>query len=171
MAHMQEEPRRSQSAVEFNPVSLYQAGQDIVQDIAQKAQEIFQALKLSQLPNGIATGQRNAQERINKLKDLLNKVEVLFKQLRVIYNECQKRVGDVEPNVNTLVPILKEGEIPNTEHEQALKSHKELVNIKILYFKKITFFQTNYCFFTKFNNNIEDKKVVFNVLVCKTFLK
>uniref|UniRef100_F6ZLV3 Mediator of RNA polymerase II transcription subunit 30 n=1 Tax=Ciona intestinalis TaxID=7719 RepID=F6ZLV3_CIOIN len=125
MAHMQEEPRRSQSAVEFNPVSLYQAGQDIVQDIAQKAQEIFQALKLSQLPNGIATGQRNAQERINKLKDLLNKVEVLFKQLRVIYNECQKRVGDVEPNVNTLVPILKE--IPNTEHEQALKSHKELV--------------------------------------------
>ncbi|XP_078487056.1 mediator of RNA polymerase II transcription subunit 30-like [Ciona intestinalis] len=127
MAHMQEEPRRSQSAVEFNPVSLYQAGQDIVQDIAQKAQEIFQALKLSQLPNGIASGQRNAQERINKLKDSLNKVEVLFKQLRVIYNECQKRVGDVEPNVNTLVPILTEGEIPNTERDQALKSHKELV--------------------------------------------
>ena len=65
----------------------------------------LQAVKLTQLPNGTAPGYRNAQERLNKLREMLGKMEVLFQKLRVVYNECQRRNADSEQEFQLSIPL------------------------------------------------------------------
>nr|CAB3263742.1 mediator of RNA polymerase II transcription subunit 30-like [Phallusia mammillata] len=109
---------------EINPISLFQAGQDTVQDIIQNAVEIFQALKLTQFPNGTNPSHRVAMERSNKLRELLDKIERHFKKLRVIYNECHKHLVDGQPSAESLIPLCG----PDSEEKEKdpnLKSLKE----------------------------------------------
>lgn len=43
---VEESKANQHGPMEFNPITLYQAGQDTVQDIIQNAQEIFQVFSL-----------------------------------------------------------------------------------------------------------------------------
>ncbi|CAK8691322.1 unnamed protein product [Clavelina lepadiformis] len=111
----------------ITPLGLCQAGQDTVQEITQKTHEMFQALKLTQLPNGTVTGTRNAQDRIMKLKDLLAKMDPLFKRLRVIYTECQKHTSDLEQYKGNLVPLMSNSGNGGSDKENPPKSAREQV--------------------------------------------
>ena len=100
--------------------SLYQAGQEFAQDIVTKAQEIFQVLKISHLPNGTIPHRRTTQDKLNKMKDMLERIEVHFKQLRMIYAECQKRGAVANPDKNLLVPYQD----PGTKADEGVKSRQ-----------------------------------------------
>ena len=47
---------QSQQSKEFNTVSLCRIGQETVQDIVSRTQEVFQTLKTTQPPNGTVQG-------------------------------------------------------------------------------------------------------------------
>lgn len=73
---------------EVNTASLCRIGQETVQDIVGKTNEIFQLLKNIQIPNGmIPATMQNYQERKAKLDDHMREIQLLFKKLRVVYTK------------------------------------------------------------------------------------
>ncbi|XP_071804594.1 mediator of RNA polymerase II transcription subunit 30-like [Asterias amurensis] len=87
---------------EVNCVSLCRLGQETVQDIVAKTNEIFVVLKAMQLPNGVSN--TNPQHQ-TKLQDLIRNVQSQFKKLRLLYDKCNLLSGGMDQsNAEELIP-------------------------------------------------------------------
>jgi len=88
---------------EVNPASFCRLGQETIQELVNKTNEMFGCLKATQPPDGrqFAAG----MDRKQKLHDMLKAVKVLSKRLRIIYEKVEEAFPssdtmDIEVQVN-----------------------------------------------------------------------
>lgn len=92
---------------EINGVNMCKKGQECVQELFQKMQEIFKYMttKGNQLPNGMNCNAQLAQERRAKVSEQLEQLTILFKKIRLFYDRVNEMCPD-EPAEETLVAVV-----------------------------------------------------------------
>lgn len=113
----QQNPSQQQPAnKEFNTASLCRFGQETVQDIVSRTQEVFQALKAIQPPNGTAQGANTSNEKKAKVQEQLKTIKLLFKRLRLIYEKCNENCQGMEyTHIESLIPLKEEWDMKSDE--------------------------------------------------------
>lgn len=112
-------PPQTQQQKELNIVSLCRMGQETVQDIMSRTQEVFQTLKTIQLPNGTPHNHMIANDRKFKIQELLRTIRILFKRLRLIYDKCNEDMqiqGMEYTHIESLIPFKDEND--NNKYEE-----------------------------------------------------
>ncbi|KAF2894503.1 hypothetical protein ILUMI_11664 [Ignelater luminosus] len=135
------QPQGQQQAKEFNTASLCRIGQETVQDIVSRTQEVFQTLKTIQPPNGTPQGGNTSNEKKAKVQEQLRTIRVLFKRLRLIYEKCNENCqlqGMEYTHVESLIPFKdeidpKHDEKKNSEaYRLACEESKEVMEQVVL---------------------------------------
>ncbi|CAK1544509.1 unnamed protein product [Leptosia nina] len=127
-------PNHPPQTKDFNTASLCKFGQETVQDIVSRTQEVFQTLKAIQPPNGTQHGENASNDKKTKMQEQLRTIRLLFKRLRLIYEKCNETCQGMEyTHMESLIPIKDEAdnkaleERRNTEaYRTALDEHREL---------------------------------------------
>lgn len=89
---------------EFNVLSLCRVGQETVQDILSRFQDIFGILKNHQPPNGVhGSGPISADKR-QKMQDQFRTIRLLFKRLRLLFEKCDN--AEDYTIVESLIPFV-----------------------------------------------------------------
>ncbi|XP_071055202.1 mediator of RNA polymerase II transcription subunit 30 isoform X2 [Onthophagus taurus] len=105
-AQPQQQPNK-----EFNTASICRFGQETVQDIYSRTQEVFQTLKTIQPPNGTPQGTNISNDKKAKIQEQLRTIRVLFKRLRLIYEKCNDNCqlqGMEYTHIESLIPFKDE---------------------------------------------------------------
>jgi len=106
----------------FNTVSLCKFGQENVQDIVSRTNEIFQILKSIQPPNGTVPGANVSNEKKVKVAEQLRNVRMLFKRLRIIYEKCNDSCqlqGMEYMHIESLIPLKEEWDMKSDERKMS----------------------------------------------------
>lgn len=128
--------QQPQPAKEFNTASLCRIGQETVQDIVSRTQEVFQTLKQIQPPNGTPQGASQSNDKKVKVQEQLRTIRVLFKRLRLIYEKCNENCqiqGMEYTHIESLIPHKdeidpKHDEKKNTEaYRSSCEEMKEIM--------------------------------------------
>ncbi|VDH89081.1 Hypothetical predicted protein, partial [Mytilus galloprovincialis] len=84
---------------EINAINLCKKGQECVQDVVQKAGEIFKLLQLKSLPlpNGVTMNAQMHQEKRGKLEEGIQQLQQNFMKLRLMYDKANEITGPDEP--------------------------------------------------------------------------
>ncbi|CAG9770848.1 unnamed protein product [Ceutorhynchus assimilis] len=139
-------PQQQQQSKEFNTASLCRLGQETVQDIVSRTQEVFQTLKAIQPPAGTAQSANASNEKKAKVQELLRTIRVLFKRLRLIYEKCNENCqiqGMEYTHIESLIPFKdeldpKHEEKKNSEaYRLACEESKEVMEQVILKNKQL----------------------------------
>lgn len=104
-------PAQQQQSKELNTASLCRIGQETVQDIISRTQEVFQTLKSIQPPNGTPTSSSASNEKKAKIQEQLRTIRLLFKRLRLIYEKCNENCeiqGMEYTHIESLIPFRDE---------------------------------------------------------------
>lgn len=104
-------PQQQQQSKDYGQASLCRLGQETVQDIVSRTQEVFQTLKAIQPPAGTAQSTNASNEKKAKVQELLRTIRVLFKRLRLIYeksNENNQIQGMEYTHIESLIPFKDE---------------------------------------------------------------
>ncbi|KAF6023677.1 MED30 [Bugula neritina] len=93
-------------------------GQDYVHEIVQKAADVFQNLKGTQLPNHLATNHATYNDRKKNLQESLKTVIDHFRRLKVVYNTVENvsQTMDLKP-AKELIPFVDER--PSTDKAES----------------------------------------------------
>ena len=88
------QPAAQQSKSDVNASTVCRIGQETVEEIVSRTQEVFSILKSLQPPVGSYNPQtvahdKSNQEKQNRLQDVLKGIGMLFKRLRVCWEKCQ----------------------------------------------------------------------------------
>ncbi|CAH1400470.1 unnamed protein product [Nezara viridula] len=105
---------------EFNTASLCRYGQETVQDIVSRTQEVFQTLKVMQPPNGTPQGATASNEKKAKMQEQLRTIRLLFKRLRLIYEKCNESCqlqGMEYMHIESLIPLKEEKDMKSDERK------------------------------------------------------
>ncbi|KAJ8923800.1 hypothetical protein NQ315_010382 [Exocentrus adspersus] len=138
--------QQQQPSKEFNTASLCRLGQETVQDIVSRTQEVFQTLKSIQPPNGIPQSLNASNEKKAKVQELLRTIRVLFKRLRLIYEKCNENCqiqGMEYTHIESLIPFKdeldpKHDEKKNSEaYRLACEESKEVMEQVVLKNKQL----------------------------------
>ncbi|XP_050519520.1 mediator of RNA polymerase II transcription subunit 30-like [Diabrotica virgifera virgifera] len=141
-----QQQQQQQQAKEFNTASLCRLGQETVQDIISRTQEVFQTLKQIQPPNGTPQSLNTSNEKKAKVQELLRTIRVLFKRLRLIYEKCNEICqlqGMEYTHIESLIPFKdeldpKHDEKKNSEaYRTACDESKEVMEQVILKNKQL----------------------------------
>lgn len=141
---VQQQPQ--QQSKEFNTASLCRIGQETVQDIVSRTQEVFQTLKTIQPPNGTPQSANNSNDKKARVQELLRTIRVLFKRLRLIYEKCNENCqlqGMEYTHIESLIPFKdemdpKHDEKKNTEaYRLACEESKEVMEQVVLKNKQL----------------------------------
>ncbi|BES97795.1 U1 small nuclear ribonucleoprotein C [Nesidiocoris tenuis] len=103
---------------EFNTASLCRYGQETVQEVVSRTQEIFQTLKAMQPPNGTPQGATISNDKKGKMQEQLKMIRLLFKRLRVIYEKCTESLqlqGMEYMHIESLIPLKEEWDMKSEE--------------------------------------------------------
>merc|ERR1719429_753488 len=99
---------------EVNISTVCRIGQETVEEIVSRTQEVFSILKSLHPPvggyNKMSQMQDQSQiEKQKRLNDVLNGIGLLFKRLRVCWDKCQENTGgmDFYP-IESLIPLKDE---------------------------------------------------------------
>lgn len=112
-AQQQQQPTQNK---ELNTASLCRYGQETVQDIVSRTQEVFQTLKVIQPPNGTAQGANTSSEKKAKVQEQLRTIRLLFKRLRLIYDKCNENCQGMEyTHIESLIPLKEEWDMKSDE--------------------------------------------------------
>ena len=127
---------------EVNTSTVCRIGQETVEEIVSRTQEVFSILKSLKPPVGgynkmAAMEDQNNLEKQNRLNEVLKGIGMLFKRLRVCWEKCQENTAglDFYP-IESLIPVKDEaGTDGRAELEKkrgdtyrtALEEHNELV--------------------------------------------
>ncbi|XP_036331932.1 mediator of RNA polymerase II transcription subunit 30 [Rhagoletis pomonella] len=114
---------------EINIVALSRLGQETVQDITSRFQEIFTALKIIQ---PTANRDNNTEK---KVQEYFRTIRLLFKRVRIIYEKCNDGYphGMDYTNVESLITYKEEQPDHRTEptqcdeYRKALQENQELI--------------------------------------------
>lgn len=135
----QQVPQQPAQSKEINTASLCRFGQETVQDIVARTQEVFMALKTSQPPNGTAQGTNASAEKKAKLQEQIRNVRILFKRLRLIYDKCNENCQGMEyTHIESLIPLKEEWDMKSDEkktsesYRLACDENKEIMEQVIL---------------------------------------
>ncbi|XP_022344566.2 mediator of RNA polymerase II transcription subunit 30-like [Crassostrea virginica] len=92
---------------EINGVSMCKKGQEYVQELFQKTHDIFKYMttKGNQLPNGIHCNPQVAQDRRAKVGEQIEQLTVLFKKIRLFYDNVNEMCPD-DPEDDSLVAVV-----------------------------------------------------------------
>ncbi|KAG5894339.1 hypothetical protein JTB14_004383 [Gonioctena quinquepunctata] len=138
--------QQQQQSKEFNTASLCRLGQETVQDIISRTQEVFQTLKQIQPPNGTPQSLNASNEKKAKVQELLRTIRVLFKRLRLIYEKCNENCqlqGMEYTHIESLIPFKdeidpKHDEKKNSEaYRCACEESKEVMEQVVLKNKQL----------------------------------
>lgn len=78
---------------DFNTVSLCRYGQETVQDILSRFQEVFGALKSVQPPNTNLQATAATATTEKKVTEQFRTIRLLFKRLRLLFDRCSDPIG------------------------------------------------------------------------------
>ncbi|CAH4028976.1 unnamed protein product [Pieris brassicae] len=99
-------PSQPPQSKDFNMASLCKFGQETVQDIVSRTQEMFQTLKAAAPPSGTALGESASHDKRAKMQEQLRTIRLLFKRLRLIYDKCSETCQGMEyTHMESLVPL------------------------------------------------------------------
>lgn len=141
-----QQQQQQQQSKEFNTASLCRLGQETVQDIVSRTQEVFQTLKTIQPPNGTPQSTNASNDKKAKVQELLRTIRVLFKRLRLIYEKCNENCqiqGMEYTHIESLIPFKdeldpKHDEKKNSEaYRLACEESKEVMEQVILKNKQL----------------------------------
>merc|ERR1719481_537722 len=132
------QPAQHQSK-DVNTSTVCRIGQETVEEIVSRTQEVFSILKSLQPPVGSFNQQtqqhdKSNQEKQNRLQDVLKGIGMLFKRLRVCWEKCQENTTGMDfMPIESLIP-LEDGEgrmdlekKRGEAYKSALNEHNELV--------------------------------------------
>ena len=141
----QQQPTQQQQSREINTATVCKIGQETVQEIVGRIQEVFNYLKTLQPPVGNPTTDRATLEKQQRLNEVLKGITQLFKRLHVCWDKAQEHsAGDSMEltNIEALVPLKDGPHQPDVRGElekrrgdlyrAALEEHNELVNQMVL---------------------------------------
>ncbi|XP_058799264.1 mediator of RNA polymerase II transcription subunit 30 [Phymastichus coffea] len=140
VAQAQPQQQRPQSK-DLNTATLCKMGQESVQEIVNRMQELFQVMKVIQPPNGTPHGQTVSHDRKVKVQDQLKAINMLFKRLRMIYEKCNENCqlqGMEYTHIESLIPIKEEWDSKSDEkkateaYRLACEEHKEAMEQLVL---------------------------------------
>ncbi|XP_043496348.1 mediator of RNA polymerase II transcription subunit 30-like [Polistes fuscatus] len=129
-------PPQQQQNKDLNTVSLCKFGQEIVQDIVSRTLDVFQTLKVLQLPNGTSQGANIANSKKTKVQDQLMTLKMLFNRLRRIYEKCNENCqlqGMEYTHIESLIPLKEEWDMKSEEkktseaYKLAFKESEEIM--------------------------------------------
>jgi len=127
-----------------NMSTVCRVGQETVEEIVSRTQEVFSILKSLQPPYGAYSKAMQHQDQANiekqkRLNDVLNGIGMLFKRLQLCWDKCQENSGgmDFYP-IESLIPFKDESQELNSGkaelekkrgdvYKSALDEHNELV--------------------------------------------
>merc|ERR1719369_121200 len=126
---------------EVNTSTVCRIGQETVEEIVSRTQEVFSILKSLQPPVGSYSAQtqqhdKSTMEKQNRLQDVLKGIGMLFKRLRVCWDKCQENTGGLDfLPIESLIPLKDDMDTGRTELEKkrgetykvALEEHNELM--------------------------------------------
>lgn len=131
---------------EINTVSLCRIGQETVQDIVSRTQEVFQNLKAIQPPNGTVQGSNSSNEKKARVQEQLRTIRVLFKRLRLIFEKCNENCqlqGMEYTHIESLIPLKDEPDTKSDEKKSSeayrliCEEHKEIMEQVVLKNKQL----------------------------------
>ena len=144
----QQQPTQQQQSREINTATVCKIGQETVQEIVGRIQEVFNYLRTLQPPVGNPTTDRATLEKQQRLNEVLKGITQLFKRLHVCWDKAQEHTtgegnGSMEhTNIEALVPLKDGSHLPDVRGELekrrgdayrvALEEHNELVNQLVL---------------------------------------
>ena len=133
---------QAQPGKDMNTATLCKIGQETVQEIVSRAQDLFSQLSKVILPNNTMPMQtQQSIDRKNKLQDQLKGVRLLFRRLRLVHEKCNENTVDMEyTHIQSLIPYKDEKpEMIKTEekkqgelYRQMSEEHKELMEQVIM---------------------------------------
>lgn len=118
---------------EFNVLSLCRVGQETVQDLLSRFQDIFGILKNHQPPNGMLGSGPMSSDKRQKMQDQFRTIRLLFKRLRLLYEKCDN--AEDYTQVESLIPFVddecKPDPVPvhSEEYQRTLVENRELTEI------------------------------------------
>merc|ERR1719384_603820 len=134
------QPAAQQSKSDVNASTVCRIGQETVEEIVSRTQEVFSILKSLQPPVGsynpqTAAHDKSNQEKQNRLQDVLKGIGMLFKRLRVCWEKCQENTGGMDfMPIESLIPLKEDGEgrvelekKRGDAYKSAAEEHNELV--------------------------------------------
>ncbi|XP_055640428.1 mediator of RNA polymerase II transcription subunit 30 [Toxorhynchites rutilus septentrionalis] len=128
---------------EFNLLTLCRIGQETVQDIVSRFQEVFGILRVIQPPNGTNQGLTSSNDKKAKVQEQFRTIRLLFKRLRLLYDKCNDNCqqGMEYTHVESLIPLKGEPEraepVHTEEYKKALQENRELIEIVMLKNKQL----------------------------------
>lgn len=128
---------------EFNLLTLCRIGQETVQDIVSRFQEVFGILRVIQPPNGTNQGLTSSNDKKAKVQEQFRTIRLLFKRLRLLYDKCNDNCqqGMEYTHVESLIPLKGEPEraepVHTEEYKKALQENRELIDIVMLKNKQL----------------------------------
>jgi len=133
-------PQATSQNKEVNTSTVCRIGQETVEEIVSRTQEVFSILKSLMPPIGASSTQsldRGTLEKQNRLQEVLKGIGMLFKRLRVCWDKCQENTAGMEfIAIESLVPVKDDmGDSGRTELEKkrgdayrtASEEHNELI--------------------------------------------
>lgn len=134
-------PQQQNQQKEFNIVSLCRFGQETVQDIVTRFQEVFQTFRSIQLPNGLNSSNNTAEK---KVQEHFRTIRLLFRRLRILYEKCNDygQLGMEYTHVESLIPLKddidhKPEPAPSEEYKKVLQENRELIETAMLRNKQL----------------------------------
>merc|ERR1711973_523325 len=134
------QPVAQQSKSDVNASTVCRIGQETVEEIVSRTQEVFSILKSLQPPVGSYNPQTVAHDKSNqdkqsRLQDVLKGIGMLFKRLRVCWEKCQENTGGMDfLPIESLIPLKEDGEgrvelekKRGDAYKSAAEEHNELV--------------------------------------------
>ncbi|XP_055848318.1 mediator of RNA polymerase II transcription subunit 30 [Episyrphus balteatus] len=137
-AQTQPQVSNMQPPKEINIVGLSRLGQETVQDITSRFQEIFAALKIIQP----TCNRENNTEK--KVQEYFRTIRLLFKRVRIIYEKCNDGYpqGMEYTHIESLIPYKDEPDHRSEpthceEYRKAMQENRELIETVMLKNKQL----------------------------------
>lgn len=111
----------------YDTASLCFMGQDTVQDIVTKVQDIFGNLKTLLPPTGTAVSASVSSEKRAKLHEYLRTIKNMFKRLRLIYEKCNDNSqlqGMEYMHIESLIPLKEEWDMKTSEERKTSEAYR-----------------------------------------------
>jgi mediator of RNA polymerase II transcription subunit 30 len=118
---------------ELNILTLCRIGQETVQDILSRFQDVFSILKHHQPPNGTQGSAMMSADKRQKMQDQFRTIRLLFKRLRLLYEKCEHS-SEEYIEIESLIPYVGQEKSVNStsnseEYQKALAENRELMDV------------------------------------------
>lgn len=112
----------------------FKVGQETVQDLLSRFQDIFGILKNHTPPNGLQGSIPISSDKRQKMQDQFRTIRLLFKRLRLLYDKCDN--AEDYTQVESLIPFVDDENKPadvvpvhSEEYQRALVDNRELIEM------------------------------------------